>query len=116
MIPTLLSEGFNKRGLALERIAEITSYNTSKAFGLYQQKGALAPGADADITIVDPRKVVIASPEMLGSAAGFSLFDGWKFRGWPTHKIVGGNLVMEYGNFVGKPGLGKYLRRKLFLN
>jgi dihydropyrimidinase len=113
MLPTLLSEGFNKRGLSLPRIVELTSYNTARAFGLYPQKGTLALGADADVTIVDPRKEVKATSDMLGSAAGFTLFEGWHFKGWPTHTIVGGKLVMEDGVFIGKPGSGKYLRRKL---
>ncbi|MGI0090745.1 MAG: dihydroorotase [Nitrososphaerales archaeon] len=113
MIPTLLSEGFNRRGLSLQRIAEMTSYNTARAFGLFPQKGTLAPGADADMTIVDPSKEVTASSELLGSAAGFTLFEGWRFKGWPTHTIVGGHLIMEDGKFFGKPGFGRYLRRNL---
>lgn len=111
MIPTLLSEGHNKRGLSLQRIVELTSYNTAKTFGLFPRKGTLAQGSDADITIVDTTKEVTATAEMLGSAAGFTLFEGWKFKGWPTHTIVNGHLVMENGSFIGKPGFGTYLRR-----
>ena len=43
-----------KRGMSLERFADVTSTNAARILGLYPKKGALAPGSDADIAIVDP--------------------------------------------------------------
>ena len=48
------TEGVVRRGMSLERFVDITSTNAAKIFGLYPQKGAIAAGSDADITIIDP--------------------------------------------------------------
>jgi dihydropyrimidinase len=51
----------------------------------------------------------------LGSFADYSLYDGWKRKGWPVKTIVRGTPVMEDGRVVGPAGHGKYLWRKLDL-
>ena len=51
-------------------------------------------------------------PSELGSYSDYSLYEGWKFRGWPVRTIVRGETVMNDGKIVGKPGWGQYLRRK----
>ena len=53
MLPVLLSEGVNKERINLQRVTEVTSYNTAKIFGLYPQKGSIQEGSDADLVIVD---------------------------------------------------------------
>src|SRR5699024_8270941 len=52
LLPVLLSEGYNRRGLSLERISELVSSNPAKVFGL-SNKGAIQVGNDADFTIID---------------------------------------------------------------
>jgi dihydropyrimidinase len=49
----------------------------------------------------------------LGSYADYSLYDGWKFRGWPVATIVRGETVMQDGRIVGRGGWGRYLHRRL---
>ena len=41
----------------------------------------------------------------------FSLFEGWKLKGWPVITIINGEIVMKEGNIIGKPGIGSYLPR-----
>jgi D-hydantoinase len=111
ILPVLLSEGVNKRGVTLERVAEVTSYNVARAFGLYPQKGTITVGSDADLTIVDLDKKVVATPEILKRKTNFILHDRWEFKGWPTMTIVRGNVVAEDNEIVGKSGTGRYIKR-----
>ncbi|HEX6509422.1 MAG TPA: allantoinase AllB, partial [Chloroflexota bacterium] len=52
-LPLLLSEGVHRRGMSLERLASLVSTNVARIFGLYPQKGVVAVGSDADLTLVD---------------------------------------------------------------
>jgi len=110
MLPVLLSEGVNKKRVNLVRISEICSANASRIFGLYPQKGTITKGSDADLTIVDMNKEQIVTPELLNSHSDYSIYDGWKLKGWPIMTIVRGMIVMEndkvdkscigHGNFI----------------
>jgi dihydropyrimidinase len=111
ILPVLLSDGHHGRGIPLERIVEITSTNAARAFRLYPTKGTLAPGADADITIVDLDLERRAIPDVLDSHADYSLYEDRVLRGWPVMTLVRGEMVMEEGRVVGRPGHGRYLPR-----
>jgi dihydropyrimidinase len=105
MIPVLLSNGVNKHRISLERVAEVTSYNTSKIFGLYPRKGTIQPGSDADLIIVDLALKKRVSPQLLKSYSDYTIYDGWELKGWPVLTMVRGIVVMENGE-VEKRGLG----------
>jgi dihydropyrimidinase len=113
ILPVLISEGWHKRRIPLQKLCATITSGPARVFDLAPVKGALAPGADADITLVDlnlERKVVA---EELGSYSDYSLYDGWTFKGWPVRTIVRGVTVMQDGRITGEGGFGKYLWRKL---
>lgn len=114
MIPVLLSEGVNKKRITINKLADITSFNTAKIFDLYPKKGNLRPGADADLIIIDldlKRKV---SPDILQSYSDYSIYDGWELTGWPILTMVRGNIIMENGLVDGKKiGYGKFVSRPI---
>ena len=101
ILPVLLSEGYHKRKLPLQRICRLLTSNPASIFQLAPLKGSLAPGADADLTLVDLEKVRTVKAEELGSYSDYSLYDGWKFKGWPVRTIVRGTTVMQDGKMVG---------------
>ena len=113
ILPVLISEGWHKRRIPLQKLCATITSGPARVFDLAPVKGALAPGADADITLVDldlERKVVA---DELGSYSDYSLYDGWTFKGWPVRTIVRGVTVMQDGRITGEGGFGKYLWRKL---
>ena len=110
MLPVLLSEGVNKGRIDLERVTEVTSYNTSRIFGLYPTKGTIQKESDADLVIVDLNLTKKVTPELLQSYSDYTIYDGWNLSGWPITTIVRGNVVME--NFIVDEtfyGYGKFL-------
>jgi dihydropyrimidinase len=113
ILPVLLSEGYHKRKLSLQRICQLLTSNPARIFQLEPLKGSLAPGADADFTLVDLQRERVVKAEELGSYSDYSLYDGWKFKGWPVRTIVRGVTVMQDGKMVGAPGHGQYLFRRL---
>jgi dihydropyrimidinase len=113
ILPVLLSEGYHKRGLSLERICHVLTAGPARVFDLAPVKGVLAPGADADFTVVDLEKTRTVRAEELGSYSDYSLYDGWSLKGWPVRTIVRGVTVMQDGQITGPAGHGQYLWRRL---
>ena len=111
MFPLLLTEGYRKRGLSLQRIAELTSYNPATYHDLYPKKGTIAIGSDADLAIIDLDKEKEVSVDTLHSAQDFTPFEGIKYKGWPACTIVRGKVIFENDRIVGKPGDGQYIKR-----
>ena len=50
----LLYQGVVDGRISMERWVEVCCTTPARMFGLYRQKGVIAPGADADIVIYDP--------------------------------------------------------------
>ena len=113
VLPVLLSEGYHKGRLSLQRIAETFSHNPARIFGMSARKGGIFVGADADLTIVDLDRVREVVPDELGSYSDYSLYEGWKMRGWPVLTMVRGVVVMRDGEITGPAGHGEYLARPL---
>lgn len=113
MLPLLLSEGFNKRGIPLERIVQLTATKTAQIHNI-PNKGMIKVGYDADLVIVDPKKKVKVNEKVLRYTEGvrdFSLFEGWTMTGYPVTTIVRGAVVAEDFEVVGKSGHGRVIKK-----
>ena len=113
ILPVLLSEGYHKGRLSLERICDLVTAAPARIFNVEPAKGRIAVGSDADLTLVDLGKERVVKWEELESYADYSLYDGWTLKGWPVRTIVRGTTVMENGKIVGPQGHGRYLWRTL---
>lgn len=111
VLPVMLSKGVNEGRISLERVAEVTSYNAARIFGLYPKKGTIEVGSDADITIIDLDFLQKVTPEVLQSYSDYSIYEGWELQGWPLLTIVRGRIIMENGQ-VDKTtcGYGEFVR------
>jgi allantoinase len=105
----LLLNCVNEDRIGLNRLVELFAANPAKVLGLYPQKGAIAVGSDADLVIVDLNQESKIDAQSLHSKQKISPFDGMKVKGIPVMTIVRGNIVMEEGEIVVKPGIGKFI-------
>ena len=106
------TEGVVKRGMSLQRFADITSTNAARILGLYPRKGVIAPGSDADLCLIDPsfqRKLTREDFHV----SDYSPWEGWEASGWPVMTILRGKVVVENGKMTGRLGDGKLIARKI---
>lgn len=95
----LLTEGYHKRNLPLEKIVQVTATNPAKRFGL-EGKGALEKGYDADIILVDLNESFELKAEDLFYRHQHSPYVGKTFKGNVKTTIVSGNTVYENGEIL----------------
>jgi dihydropyrimidinase len=110
-LPALLSEGVNRGRIDLRKLVEITSCNPAKTFGLWPERGAIEVGAKADLVVVDLDLKRTVRAKDLHHISDFSLYEGRELTGWPVTTILGGDVIVEDGEVVGKPGMGRFVPR-----
>jgi len=87
------------------------SENPARIYGIYPKKGAMLPGSDGDLVIVDMKERKRIRDDELLTACGWSPYDGFEARGVPVISVIRGDVVLEDGEVVGKAGLGTFVRR-----
>ena len=108
LLPGLITEG-TKRGLALNRIAELVAGNPARRYGL-RSKGVLTPGYDADIALVDPEASWTVRAEDSASTQEYTPFEGFSMTARVTDTFLRGRRILADGDIVGEP-TGQYLSR-----
>lgn len=111
-LPILYTEMVNKRQIGLKRLAELTSENCARIFGLYPKKGAIAVGSDADLVILDPNDTRVIDPANMHEG-NFSPWTGRTASGWASHVILNGRLAIERDVMLEDTMAGKLVRRTL---
>jgi allantoinase len=109
LMALMLSEGVNRRGLALERFAELTATAAAKHFGLYPRKGAIRVGADADFAFADLDAQWTLTADELLYKCPWSPNAGTEMHGRFVRTIVRGTTVYADGELVAEPGTGSFL-------
>jgi dihydroorotase len=94
--------------LTLERYIDLTSAGPARVFNI-ANKGRIALGYDADFTIVDlnARRTITHAQQV--NKSGWTPFDGFDAKGWPTATIIRGKIVMRDGQMV-TPSAGEPVR------
>ncbi len=117
LLMLLHSEGVVKGRISLERMVEVLSTNTARMFGL-KDKGAIAPGKDADIVIFDPKQKFTLTQEKLHMNVDYTPWEGWEMSGAPAVVYSRGKRVAEWSGdrvkFVGEVGHGRFVKREPF--
>lgn len=95
-LPVLLDEGHRKRALPLERIAQLIAGNGARRFGL-PDKGSIAPGIDADLTLVDLNSHTEINEATLLHRHRVSPYAGLRLRGAIRKTIRRGEVIAADG-------------------
>ena len=111
-LAVMYTQMVSERGWPLETFVELTSTNAAKLMGLYPRKGALAVGADADVTVLDPGEARTVRNADLHES-DYTPWEGQEVSVWPTVTVLRGKVVVENGAFHGDPADGRYLRRTI---
>jgi len=98
-LPLLLSFG-RKRGLSLERICELACTAPARTFGLAPRKGAIVPGADADLVVWDPTATAVLE---------HAPFAGLALEGRVRSVLARGAEIVRDGALTGKPA-GRFVQ------
>ena len=111
MYPYMLSAANNGK-ISYQKAVELCSANPAKIFGL-KDKGAIAPGKDADIVIYDPTIDFTITNDKMHSECDHTIWEGVKLNGYPVQTYSRGKPVFDNGEFVGEKGWGKFVFRSL---
>ncbi len=110
----LLYQGVVTGQITLERWVELTSTTPARMFGLYGRKGVIAPGADADVVVYDPRgHTSIGLEKTHHMNMDYSAWEGFEIDGHVDTVLSRGRVVVQDGEYRGVKGHGQFLRRDL---
>lgn len=100
-----------KKGMDLSRFVELVSTNPAKIFGLYPQKGTIAPGSDADLILFDPEAEQVITAENQSQKSDYTPYEQTKLKGKVETVLLRGERIVQLGKYVGTLGKGNYLKR-----
>lgn len=110
MLPSLLTWA-SETGTPFSTVVRAVSETPARLFGLADRKGALNPGADADIILVDPDTRRSVAEIGAWSDVCPSPLEKRPFLGWPVTTISRGEIVWDDGRLQSGGGHGRFLRQ-----
>lgn len=111
--PVLLyTYGVKTGRITLEQMCRLLSENPAKLYGLYPQKGCIAPGSDADIVVWDGDVLWTMTDTNQAANTDYNPYDGFEVWGKPQTVYLRGEEVLADGQVV-KENRGRYQRRGL---
>jgi allantoinase len=92
-----------------QAVARFLCEGPARRFGLWPRKGSLAPGADADVTVVDPAIEWVVDPAALVTPAGWSPYRGRRLRGRVIAAFSRGLQVWDGARVTAPAGHGSFV-------
>ncbi len=89
--------------LALTDLVRVCAANPAARFGFGGRKGALTPGCDADVLVLDPRRSSTVADADQWSKAKFTPFAGLTIPYRLAHVVLRGQEVYADGALTGEP-------------
>jgi dihydropyrimidinase len=110
-LPLMHDGAVVRHGMSLNRFVQITATAPAKLFGLFPQKGTIAPGTDADLVLFDPAERWTIRAAEHHSRVDYSLFEGRELTGRVKKVFARGECVVDGPRWLGREGYGRFLRR-----
>ncbi|NIN69062.1 MAG: amidohydrolase family protein [Anaerolineae bacterium] len=110
LLPMMMTAALEGR-LSVEQVVRLTSAEPARLFGLSGRKGTVAPGADADICIYDPRPHTVMTRDRMWSKARDvdKLHEGLSLQGEVAATISAGQIVFRQGEILASAGSGRFI-------
>lgn len=108
-IPLMMTRGVETGRIDLVTLAKLLSENSARRYGLYPRKGAILPGSDADLVVIDQNKEITLGVERTRGNSDYSLWEGRRAKGVPVMTTLRGRIVMEDGEIIVDKPHGKFL-------
>lgn len=110
----LWHHGVRTGRLTPSQFVAATSTNCARIFNIHPKKGALVPGADADIVVWDPNLTRTISAKTHHQNIDFNIYEGMEITGNAAVTMSRGRVVWEKGELKTERGTGRYIQRPPF--
>jgi allantoinase len=90
-------------------LVRLVSELPARRFGLWPRKGSIAPGADADLMVLDESLRWTIDPAQLITPAGWSPYTGRTLRGRVVATFSRGEQVWDGERVLAGPGRGRFV-------
>ncbi|MBU7600568.1 dihydropyrimidinase [Streptomyces sp. P38-E01] len=107
----LLHQAVVEGHISRRRWVDLACATPARMFGLAGRKGTLAPGADADVVIYDPRAEQVLSADTHHMNVDYSAYEGKRITGAVRTVLSRGRVIIDDGRYTGSAGDGRYLPR-----
>lgn len=114
-LAVLWTEGVETGRLTPNEFVAATSTNIARILNIYPKKGAMLPGADADIVVWDPNLSKTITATTHKSVLDYNVFEGFKVKAQARYTLSRGEVIWAWGkNSQPNPGRGKFVPRPAF--
>jgi dihydropyrimidinase len=96
----------------MHRFVELVSTSPAKMFGLWPKKGTVAVGSDGDLVLWDPDKETTLSVKTHHMKVDYNPYEGRVVKGGPSMVLSRGEVIVDNGEWKGKPGRGQFVKRQ----
>ena len=110
-LPVLFDAMVSRGRVGIEKFVELTATAPAWLYGLAPRKGSIAVGADADLVLWDPERIVEITQGPRHDGAGYTPYAGRTLRGWPSTVLRRGTVIASDGRLTAEAGSGRFLPR-----
>ena len=107
----LWHHGVRTGRLTPSEFVRVTSTAAAQIFNIHPRKGAIVPGADADLVVWDPEGTRTISAKTHHQNIDFNIYEGMQVTGVPAVTLRRGQVVWDRGQLQVEPGQGRHIPR-----